>query len=411
MRTRSFDREWAFFGAAQVVVCVGLIGCGAGGAGEIVTVVSDTAAEAGETSGGDGDGDVGGASMEAPRRIVTADWLDRRLSILDYEGFVVQGQSRGEALIKEIDLSPYAPGPLELDVTPDGRRAVVAVGPGFFQGAVGSLIGAGEVPGGGVVLVVDLLTDEVLAELATPEPPMGVVVTSNGATAYTANYGDDAAPGSTVTEIDLTSLEVVGSVSVGSRPEQLALMDGLLAVNAASDGTAIMLDRTASPPVVLGATITSDDPSYPLWMESYPDQVLMTDSQGPGGVSLVDISTPATPSLSLQADLEGIPYAIDHIEGTDEVVVLASRFSSVDLHRLTVGDLQFTSASVPVNVSVAGFPLGVVVSSGKAIFAVPGDGVVVVEDLATETFVTHAWPSEPGPTFVAEAAAVLSSDP
>ncbi len=350
--------------------------------------------------------DLGGPTLSAPRRLITADWLDRRVSVLDYDDFVLQGQSRAEALISEIDLSAYAPGPLELAVTPDGRRAVIAVGPGFFQGGVGALISAGEVPGGGVVLVVDLLTAEVLAELATPEPPMGVVITQDGATAYTANYGDDETPGNTVTQIDLVTLQVVGSVIVGDRPEQLALMGDLLTVNAASDGTAVVLDTTANPPIVLGSALTSSDPSYPLWMEEFPDQVLMTDSQGPGGVSLVEITAPAMPSSLTHLEVEGIPYAIDRIDGALEVVVLATRFTSVDLHRLTVGAFDLVSSGPPVNVAVGGFPLGVHVSDNKAVFAVPGDGQVVVVDLEDGQTSIHPWPSEPGPTFVAEAPAI-----
>jgi hypothetical protein len=268
------------------------------------------------------------------------------------------------------------------------------------------LISAGEVAGGGVVLVVDLLTTEVLAELATPEPPMGVVISEDGSTAYTANYGDEDTPGRTVTQIDLGSLQVVGSVIVGERPEQLALMGDLLAVNAAADGTAVVLDTTASPPIVLGATLTSSDPSYPLWMEEYPDQVLMTDSQGPGGVSLVEITTPAMPSSLTQIEVEGIPYAIDRIDGALEVVVLATRFTSVDLHRLAVGAFELVSSGPPANVAVGGFPLGVHVADNKAVFAVPGDGQVVVVDLEDGQSRIHPWPSEPGPTFVAEASAI-----
>jgi len=356
-------------------------------------------------------GDLGGAAFLAPRRLVTADWLDGRLSVLDYEGFVTQGQSRAEALLAEIDLSAYAPGPLELAVTPDGHRAVVTVGPGFFQGSVGALIGAGEVAGGGVVLVVDLLTQEVLAELVTPEPPMGVVISADGSTAYTANYGDDAVQGRSVSQIDLTMLELIGSVDVGARPEQLALMGDMLAVNAAGDGTVVLLDTTVTPPTFIGAVVTSEDSSYPLWMQDFPEQLLMTDSQGPAGVSLVDIATPGTPTAPTRVDMDGFPYAIDRVGAAPEVVVLASRLTSVDLHRLMIGPLSVAEVGTPLNIGVAGFPLGVHVADGMAVFAVPGEGQVVVVDLASEEVEVRAWPSEPGPTFVAEAPAESAESP
>ena len=109
---------------------IGGLGCRAQKVGE--EVAADAGAETGMMD------DLGGPTLSAPRRLITADWLDRRVTVLDYDDFVLQGQSRAEALISEIDLSAYAPGPLELAVTPDGRRAVIAVGPGFFQGGGGA---------------------------------------------------------------------------------------------------------------------------------------------------------------------------------------------------------------------------------------------------------------------------------
>ena len=128
----------------------------------------------------------------------------------------------------------------------------------------------------------------------------------------------------------------------------------------------------------------------------------MTDSQGPAGVSLVDISTPAMPSVATRVDMSGFPYAIAEGDTSAEVWVLASLLASVDVHRLAVGDLSLTSEA-PVNVEVAGFPLGAVWIDSALWFTAPGDGAVV-RYTPGDTPRVLSWPSAPGPTWLAEAA-------
>src|SRR3954468_19403463 len=86
------------------------------------------------------------------RVVVTADWLNRSLTVFDYARLIDGKSSAVEARWATIDLADHAPGPLEVELTPDGRTAVVSVGPGFLGGSVGGLflgLTSGDVPAGG----------------------------------------------------------------------------------------------------------------------------------------------------------------------------------------------------------------------------------------------------------------------
>ena len=173
-------------------------------------------------------------------------------------------------------------------------------------------------------------------------------------------------------------------------------------MNAAGDGLAVLLDAGTPVPTVLGAVVTSEDPSTPLWQSAWPGQLLMTDSQGPGGVSLVDLTDVASPTVATRVDMSGFPYAIAQGGAPGEVWVLASLLASVDVHALTVGELSLSSGG-PVNIGVAGFPLGALWIEGGLWFTVPGDGALVRYEPGMTPRVLD-WPTAPGPTWVAEAA-------
>ncbi|HEX7671770.1 MAG TPA: hypothetical protein VF395_19385 [Polyangiaceae bacterium] len=53
--------------------------------------------------------------------------------------------TRDDALVDVVDLAKYAPSPIEVAITPDGKTAVVTVGPGFFAGSLSGLVGAASI--------------------------------------------------------------------------------------------------------------------------------------------------------------------------------------------------------------------------------------------------------------------------
>src|SRR5262245_36763669 len=69
--------------------------------------------------------------------VVTAEWLNGTLTIFGYDRLVDPRCSAAGAIVGTVDLSDYPPGPLEIEITPDGTRAIVSVGAGFLPTFVG----------------------------------------------------------------------------------------------------------------------------------------------------------------------------------------------------------------------------------------------------------------------------------
>ncbi len=251
-----------------------------------------------------------------PRLVITADWLSGTLTLLDHDALVA-GASAETALVDTVDLSAYAPGPLELELTPDGALAVVTVSPGFFGGGVGgSLVGSPEVPEGGRLLVVDIASRKVVAELETEHTPMGIAISPDGRTAWTANYGD-AETGRTLSQIDLASMTVVANTEVGGRPEQVTLNeDGSRgALNLASDNAIRLFDTSSG--AVADPMTTASDPSDLAFVPG-TGRIAVAASQG----LKVQIFDVATGEMTAEVATSGaFPYGVTHIPGTTRVLV------------------------------------------------------------------------------------------
>lgn len=94
---------------------------------------------------------------------------------------------------------PVGPGPVQTAVSPDGRVAYASVG------------------GARQVVRVDLVRGTVTARQPVPAAPAQVFLTSTGKL-LVANQGTESAPGSTLSVLEATTLEVLGEVGVGSGP-------------------------------------------------------------------------------------------------------------------------------------------------------------------------------------------------
>lgn len=363
----------------------------------------DDTGESGDTEASITGSDTGDAAPFEGRLLVTADWRNKSLSLLDYQALVGGAETREAMLVGEVDLSAWEPGPLQVEVTPDGRTAVVSVSPGFFDGIVGSSLGVGEVSLGGTLLVVDLEAREVLAELATAHVPMGIAIDPEGRRAYTANYGHSGAPGSTLSVIDLQALAVVEDIEIGAGPEQVSLnADGSLGiVNLAGDGTVVVFE-TADPAGTLSMPVpTAADPSDVDFIDG-TQLAVVANSLGDSVYTVLDVSDPAMPIVVVDSmPPGGIPYGITRIPGTSEFVMTVAH----DEIRFVRAD-----ASAPEDFTwlhtvtgVASFPLGVVVApeDDLAIAAAPGANVLVVLQLDGSSSRTIPWLPAIGPTYAA----------
>lgn len=340
-----------------------------------------------------------------PARLgVTADWKGRTLSVFDLDALAGGATTREEVVVRTIDLAAYAPGPLELEVAPDGHTVVVAVSPGFFGGFVGNLIGAGEVEQAGTLLVVDLET-ETVTEIATTHVPMGIAIAPDGSLAYTANFGTDDQPGTTMSIIDLASLTVIEEVEIGPRPEQVSLhVDGSVGIlNAASLG-AVRVFLTSDPAGTLSdPLVVGTDPSDVDFVPG-TDFAVVANSLDPSNFVVLDVSDPSMPTEVVAGPSPlGVAYGLTPIPGVPDVLFTATDFSAVYLQRISIAADGTPTIEWETSVMGASFPLGVAVDdvAGLAIMALPGIDAISVQDLAGGEPRLVPWQDEVGPTYVA----------
>lgn len=332
-----------------------------------------------------------------PRLVVTADWLSRSLTLLDHDVLLATADVEA-ARVDMVDLDAYAPGPLEIELTPDGALAVVTVSPGFFAGGVGgSLVGSPEVPEGGTLLVVELATRSVLAEIETTHVPMGIAISPDGKTAWTANYGDGTV-GKTLSQIDLETFAVVAETEVGGRPEQVTLnQDGTLgAFNLASDNAIRLFDTadgTIHDPIETGA-----DPSDLAFVPG-TGRLAVAASQGLR-VQIFDVD-----SGEVAAEIEtpgAFPYGVTHIPGSTRVLVTGGIADS------NLFDIDVATGTLLTKTPLDGgsYPLVAAVTFDGdnqpwAIVPHPSDGMLTVFDIDAAEGTTVPLTTGNGPMYVA----------
>ncbi len=345
-----------------------------------------------------------GTPMTAPRLVVTADWLARSLTLFD-EARLESGASAACAITGTIALPDDAPGPIELELTPDGRTAVVAVGPGFFDTIVGVGLGARRIPAGGGLLLVDLATRTVRARIATPSVSMSIAITPDGMRAFTADFGVEGARGTTMSVIDLASGTLVESVEVGPLPEQVVLdATGTVGlVNLDGTGTVRTFDPadpggTLSAPLLIGG-----DPGDTAFVPG-TGRALIARSLTPSGYTVLDVGDPRSPRIVAERPLAGIAYGVTHVPGTSDVLVTIGARPS-RLLRVSLADTEPRElAEWPLaGGDRSSIPLGVAVSpdASHAFVPLPGPNVLTVIDLATGDSRALSWLSAVGPTYAA----------
>jgi DNA-binding beta-propeller fold protein YncE len=397
--------RWSTLG----LVLVAVAGCGTpGGDGESGESDSSSTSTSGETeseSESESETETGTDTEEDPPRperlLLTSDWRAKRISLIDYAALRDGASTREDALWKEIDLAAYEPGPIEAELTPDGRLAVVAISPGFFATGVGTLVGAGPgaVPEGGGLLIVEIDTGTVLAELDTAQYPLGIAITPDSSAAWTANYGGNGQSGTTVSHIDLESLEIVEEFQVGPGPEQLAIDGTLAAVNIASEGTVRLFDIGDPNGTLSPGAMVSGDPSWVLHM-SGGDRVAVSNSVGPPGYSLIDSTDPLAPIVLDTVEVTGIPYAATYGYDHDQLILTSVSGPGVAIRLF---DTTTSELLDQIDAPHVGFPMGLAFDpeAGLAVVPIPGANVLFLADFGTGETRTIEWQEASGPTYVA----------
>lgn len=337
------------------------------------------------------------ASATPSRLVVTADWLSRSLTLLGLERVLDPGCDADDAIVDTIALDTHAPGPLEVEITPDGRTAIVSVGPGFFEGAGAALVGMPSVPEGAALLLVDLDTRAVVAEIETAHAPMGIAISPDGTRAYVAEYGTNASPGTEIAIVDLTTRSLIEEVSIGPRPEQVVLSaDGALGAATVDDGTRVFATRDVAG--TLAPTLdTGRDPSGVVFVPG-TERLVITNSMA-ASFSIVDVSDPGAPTIVASPSIRGVPYPATWIPGTTEVLVGASIRES--LYRLDVTTPDATPSRIELSHGAFVLEAEVVPAGTHALVAHPIQHALVAVDLATGAEHALSWLDAAGPTYVA----------
>ncbi|UJR85133.1 YncE family protein [Sandaracinus amylolyticus] len=328
------------------------------------------------------------ASADPSRLVVTADWMSRSLTLLGLERVLDPGCSADEAIVGRIDLAAWAPGPLEVEVAPDGRTAVVAVAPGFMSDEPDHAL-----------LVVDLEARAVLGEIELTDAPMGIAIAPDGARAYVACFGTSDARGERLAIVDLATRTLVEEVEVGPRPEQVALSDdGSIGVVSLGGSDGVRVFRTSDVAGTLtGEIVVGLDPSDVAFVPGTDRFVVATSMRL--GFAVVDVTDPAVPTVVAMPSLSGgIPYGAAWIPGTEDVLLT----TSVREQLVRVSAREPERAPVPTAIGGGGFLISVAVTPDgtHAITAHAQTHVLSVVELATGASHTLSWLEQRGPTWV-----------
>jgi DNA-binding beta-propeller fold protein YncE len=334
--------------------------------------------------------------------VVTADWLNQSLTLLDYDK-LIDGQSDGpSAVVDTIDLSDWEPGPIEVEVTPDAKTAVVSVGPAFFDsGVTNTLVGSPEVPPGGTLLVVDLESGAA-TEVVIGHVPLGIAISLDGTRAYTANYGTADEAGNTLSIIDIPGRALIQELTVDGRPEQVALSaDGTLGVfNIAGSSGGVHVFETTDVEGTMSPLIpTGDDPSDVTFLDGNT-RVVVANSLS-ADVTLVDTTDPSAPVVINNFSMGGgAPYGVTYMPSRDQI--LAPTGTGTNLVTFDV-DGDVLTASAPAMLPGGPFPLTAAVDATDsfAFVAHVEDKMLSIIDVETGAVRAVTWLEGAGPTYVA----------
>jgi hypothetical protein len=380
------SREWQHW-----LCSLALLGACGGDARDNASAMTKDAAEPPLT-------EDAGTETKGPQLAVSADFLNQTLSIVDLNKFK-EGAKRSDVLVGSVDLSAYAPGPLAVAITPDGKTALVSISPGFM----GFFITVP--PGDGTVLFVDLESRKVVGELFTGKSPMGIAITPDGKRAFVGHFSETYFA---VVDIEHRTFEKVETG--GAYNEEFAIDDtgtvGILSYGSAGD---VKTFSVADPRASLGQTmgLTGDAAGmafFPGTKIAYLLQVPTSLNGNIGGHNLVNVETPSAPVASDDVRINDAPitYPATALKARNSIAFPRTKDDQVALSEVKLQDgvaVEVQTVTVGPAKSLA---YGVTAArDGRVLVAVPGEHYVGVVDLQTQKAFTVPWEvTESGPVDV-----------
>jgi len=361
---------------------------------------------AGCSDDGDADGDTdaavamdAGHEPTAESQALVSDWLNRRLDLIDVEA-LQEGATREDALLKSLDLSDYEQAPINAEVTPDGKLALVSLSDGFFALSVaGFLVGAVDIPTTpGSVLFVDMESFEVVGELATGDGPMGIAFTEGGKKAVVAHFGSPF-----LALVDVEEQTVIEEIEIGPFSEEIALDDsgevGIVAYSASGNVRTFGTDDVPGT-ISEGVELVGDSAGvafFPGTKTAYVVEAPNPLLSVVGGHTIVDVSDPGAPVVldDVRSDLAPIAYPAIPVPARGTVVVPTTPTGKLVIDEYALTDEGKPELMQQLEVGPASKLLGAygatLDASGRVLLSVPGDHQIVVADLDTGSFFAVDW--------------------
>jgi DNA-binding beta-propeller fold protein YncE len=215
-----------------------------------------------------------------------------------------------------------------------------------------------------------------------------------------AYYGTVDAPGALFRVVDIETGTVTAEVPVGGHPEQVALdASGTIGLVGSDDDNVIRVFQTSDPLTTISMPLfTGGDPGGSAFFDA--THALVANSVGLS-VAVVNVTNPAMLTVDSSLPLEGAPYGVTPVPGTQTMLVTTMLSSAA----VVLVDVATTPPTIAQEIPLDGgtFPLYAAVDpTGKwAFVAHPYDHVLSVVDLPGRLSRGVSWLSEAGPSYVA----------
>jgi hypothetical protein len=373
----------------------GAVGASPGAGGASAGVVGGNA---GSTAASGGASGAGGSTHQKQQLAVTADFLNKTLSVVDLDK-LTDGAKREDALVGTVDLSKYAPGPLDLAITPDGKTALVAVSGGWLSAFTTVP------PGNGTLVFVDIATRTVTAELYTGASPMGIAITRDGKRAFVGQYGETY-----FASVDIEK-RTFDKIQTGAQfNEEVAIDDtgsvGILSYGPAGNCVTFSVD---DPAAQMGATLalTGDAGGtafFPGTKLAYVVQAPTPLTGNVGGHDVIDASNPKAPVASDDVRVPSSPtwYRVTAVGPRKSVAFPSTQNGQLSVVEMKLqGNVAQQVQTVPVG-AARSLAYGINAdAAGRVLVAVAEEHYVAVVDLNTAKSTMVPWNvSATGPTDV-----------
>lgn len=324
---------------------------------------------------------------DKPQLAVSADFLNQTLTVFNVDK-MVEGASRKDVQVGQVDLSKYSPGPVALNITPDGKTALVSISASFL----GAFIDIP--PGDGTLLFVDLEKLAVVGELNTGKSPMGIVITPDGKKAFVGQLSENYFSYVDIEKRTFTKLNTGAQWN-----EELDIDDtgtvGILTYGTSGNAKTFSI----ADPTMTGQTrgLSGDAGGtafFPGTKIAFLVQAPTALTGNVGGHNVIDVTDPTKPVSSDNIRVNSSPsqYPCAAVRSRKTVVYPSYQDKKAYLTEMKLEGTVAKEAQ-KIEIGAAGnMPYGVSSTPGnRVLVAVPGDHYIGVVDLETKKAFTVPW--------------------